>query len=136
MTDGLVAVVGVRGCRTPTPGSRTQRGAVTAEAAMVMPVLVLTVLGLVWLLTVAVAQVRITDAAREVARLVARDEAREVALARGREVAPPGTEFQVSQGARDVVVEVRLDLEGPAAVLRLLPGVGLDARAVAARESP
>lgn len=101
---------------------------------MVIPVLVLTVVGLAWLLTVAVAQVRVTDAAREVARLVARDEATATALARGREVAPPGSEFDVSVGERDVVVEVRLDLEGPAAVLRFVSGLTVDARAVAARE--
>lgn len=103
---------------------------------MVIPVLVLTVVVLSWLLTVAVAQVRLTDAAREVARLVARDESTAAALARGREVAPPGTEFAVSVGERDVVVDVSLDLHGPAGVLRLVPALGVDARAVAAREVP
>lgn len=107
----------------------------TAEAAMMIPVLVLTVACLAWLLTVAVAQVRVTDAAREVARLVARDEQTATALARGREVAPPGAEFDVTLGERDVVVKVRLDLDGPAGVLRLVPGFGVDATAVAARES-
>jgi hypothetical protein len=108
---------------------------VTAEAAMVIPVLVLTVIGLAWLLTVAVAQVRVTDAAREVARLVARDETTVTALARGRDVAPPGTEFDVSVGEHDVVVHVRLDVDGPAGVLRLVPGIDVDATAVAAREA-
>ena len=102
---------------------------------MMIPVLVLTVVGLAWLLTVAVAQVRVTDAAREVARLVARDESTATAIARGREVAPPGSEFDVSVGDRDVVVDVRLDLEGPAGVLRLVPALSVDARAVAAREA-
>jgi hypothetical protein len=102
---------------------------------MVIPVLVLTVAGLAWLLTVAVAQVRVTDAAREVARLVARDEPTASAVARGREVAPPGSEFDVHLDARDVVVTVRLDLDGPAGVLGLVPGLAVDARAVAARES-
>lgn len=103
---------------------------------MMIPVLVLTVMGLAWLLTVAVAQVRVTDAAREVARLVARDESTPTALARGREVAPPGSEFDVSVGERDVVVDVWLDLEGPAGVLRFVPALTVDARAVAAREAP
>ena len=150
MTDRPTTAAGTRACRVPAlagrgvpderrnPGSRprrTQRGAVTAEAAMVIPVLVLTVMGLAWLLTVAVAQVRVTDAAREVARLVARDETTSAALARGREVAPPGAEFDVSVGERDVVVDVRLDLDGPAGVLHLVPAVSVDARAVAAREA-
>jgi Flp pilus assembly protein TadG len=120
---------------TAVGGRRDERGAVTAEAAMVIPVLVLTVAGLAWFLTVAVAQVRVTDAAREVARLVARDEPTASAVARGREVAPPGSQFDVHVAARDVVVTVRLDLDGPAGVLGLVPGLAVDARAVAARES-
>ena len=162
MTDRPTSAAGTRACRVPAlagcavPGERsgrgersgprersgragrprrTQRGAVTAEAAMVIPVLVLTVVGLAWLLTVAVAQVRVTDAAREVARLVARDETTSTALARGREVAPPGAEFDVSVGERDVVVDVRLDLDGPGAVLHLMPAISVDARAVATREA-
>lgn len=133
MTDRPHSVAGARTWRAPARG---QRGAVTAETAMVIPVLVLTVLGLAWLLTVAVAQVRVTDAAREVARLVARDETTASALTRGREVAPPGAEFDVAVGERDVVVDVQLDLDGPAAVLRLVPGLTVDARAVARRELP
>lgn len=151
MTGRLTSAAGTRAWRVPArggpPGGRrgsvtvrrpagTQKGAVTAEAAMVIPVLVLTVVGLAWLLTVAVAQVRVTDAAREVARLVARDESTATALTRGREVAPPGTAFDVTVRDRDVVVDVRLHLEGPAGVLRWVPGVSVDARAVAARESP
>lgn len=149
MTDRPTAVVGARACRAPTAAGssaphpaahagprarRAQQGAVTAEAAMVIPVLVLTVVGLAWILTVAVAQVRVTDAAREVARLVARDETTGTAIARGREVAPPGAEFEVTSGAQDVVVDVRLDVLGPAALVRLLPPITMDARAVAARE--
>lgn len=101
---------------------------------MVLPVLVLAVAGLAWLLTVAVAEVRVTDAAREVARLVARDEPRSAALARGREVAPPGASFAVAVGPDDVVVDVRLELDGPAGLLRFVPGLDVEARAVAARE--
>lgn len=101
---------------------------------MVIPVLLLTAMGLVWLLTVAVAQVRVTDAAREVARLVARDETHATALARGREVAPPGAVIEVSEADRDVVVQVRLAVDGPAALQRLLPDLTVDARAVATKE--
>lgn len=150
MSDHPLSAAGTRAWRVPAPGGcaaggdrrptrpwprRTQDGAVTAESAMVIPVLVLTVVGLAWLLTVAVAQVRVTDAAREVARLMARDETTASALARGDEVAPPGTEFDVTVGERDVVVEARLDLDAPVAVLRLVPAITVDARAVAAREA-
>ena len=52
--------------------SRDQRGAATAELALGIPVLVSLTIGLVWLLTIGVAQVRMVDAARETARAGAR----------------------------------------------------------------
>ena len=48
----------------------------TAELALVLPLLVAVTLGLVWLLAVGAAQVRTVDAARETARAVARGDAR------------------------------------------------------------
>ena len=51
---------------------RSERGAVTAELAMGLPLLVAVTIGLVWLLSVGAAQVRTVDAARETARAVAR----------------------------------------------------------------
>ena len=47
---------------------------VTAEAAMVLPVLVALTAALAWVVTLGIAQVRLVDAAREAARLAARDE--------------------------------------------------------------
>ena len=51
---------------------RGERGAVTAELAMALPLLVAVTVGLVWLLAVGAAQLRVVDAARETARAVAR----------------------------------------------------------------
>ena len=48
--------------------SRDQRGAATAELALGIPLLVSLTIGLVWLLTIGMAQVRMVDAARETAR--------------------------------------------------------------------
>ena len=50
----------------------SERGAATAELAMVLPLLVAVAIGLVWLLSVGAAQVRAVDAARETARALAR----------------------------------------------------------------
>ena len=63
--------------------SRDQRGAVTAELALGIPMLVSLTIGLVWLLSIGIAQVRIVDAARETARASARGDPDAVAVARG-----------------------------------------------------
>ncbi|NED82705.1 pilus assembly protein TadE, partial [Streptomyces sp. SID11233] len=52
----------------------SDRGAVTAEAAMAIPVLVVFTLALVWALMAASAQIRCVDAARAGARAAARSE--------------------------------------------------------------
>lgn len=52
------------------------RGSVTAEAAMVIPVLLLFALALVWALMAAAAQIRCVDAARTGARAAARSNRR------------------------------------------------------------
>ena len=69
---------------------RRERGAATAELAMVLPLLVAVTIGLVWLLAVGAAQVRTVDAARETARAVARGDSATAAVARGERVAPAG----------------------------------------------
>ncbi len=55
---------------------------VTAELAMAVPLLLAVTLGMVWLLTLGTAQVRMVDATREAARAVARGDATGVALDR------------------------------------------------------
>ena len=52
--------------------SRGERGAATAELALGIPLLVALTAGLVWMLAVGAAQVRVIDASREAARVVAR----------------------------------------------------------------
>jgi hypothetical protein len=122
--------------RTPAGGRpRTDRGAATAEVVMVLPVLVATTLALAWLLALAAAQTRTVDAAREVARAVARDEPRGVAFALGRQVAPPGATISVSTGAGEVAVQVSAVVRGPGGLFRFGPGVTVEAEAVAAREA-
>ena len=112
-----------------------ERGAVTAEAAILLPVLVAATLGLVWLLALATTQVRVTDAAREVARAAARDESAGTARALGARVAPAGARIDVRSGASTVQVRVEADVAGPGGLFRFLPGVTVDAEAVAAREA-
>ena len=95
MTGRGHRVAGVRGCARTSAARRSERGAVTAETVMVLPVLVALTLGLTWLLSLAATQVRVVDAARETARAAARDDGAGAAEALGRRVAPDGARISV-----------------------------------------
>jgi Flp pilus assembly protein TadG len=119
------------------PTRRGDRGAVTAELALTLPLLLAVTTGLVWLLAVGAAQVRTVDAAREVARAVARGDSESEAVARGARVAPDGASVTVSRSGDHVEVVVEAEVSGPGGVLEVLPGVTVRAEAVAAgEESP
>lgn len=112
---------------------RDQRGAVTAETAMVLPILALFAVGLAWLVGIGVAHVRCVDAAREAARAVARGDA-EVARSLGERIAPDRARIDWRRDGETVVVTVRARIRGP---LGLFAGVGattVTASAVAAME--
>lgn len=111
-----------------------ERGAVTAELALGMPLLVALTLGLTWPLAVGVAQVRAVDAARETARAVARGDAVDQAVALGERVAPAGARVRVSATDEQVVVTVTGRIGGPGGVLGSLPGADLHAEAHARQE--
>ena len=112
----------------------SERGAATAELAMVLPLLVAVSIGLVWLLAVGAAQVRTVDAARETARALARGDAEAAAVERGRRVAPDGSRVAVSRGDGEVRVTVTGRVEGPGGLFAHLPSPRLHAEAVAAEE--
>lgn len=103
---------------------------------MVLPLMVAVALGLVWLVALAATQVRVVDAAREVARASARDESRSTAVGLGERVAPRGSAITVQQQGDVVVVRVRARVRGPGGLIGFLPSVQVHAEAVAAREQP
>lgn len=111
-----------------------ERGAATAELVMVLPLLVAVTIGLVWLLAVGSAQVRAVDAARETARAVARGDAAGEAVARGRQVAPPGSRISVHDDGGQVTAVVVGQVAGPGGLFGRLLGVTVSAEAVAATE--
>jgi Flp pilus assembly protein TadG len=111
-----------------------ERGAATAELVMVLPVLVAVTIGLVWLLSVGAAQVRVVDAARETARAVARGDDPEAARERGARVGPAGATVSVQVADEEVVASVEARVRGPGGLFALLPGVTVHARAVALAE--
>jgi Flp pilus assembly protein TadG len=111
-----------------------ERGAVTAELALGIPVLVSLTIGLVWLLTIGLAQVRMVDAAREAARAAARGDPANVAVGHGRHVAP-GALVTVSTVDGDVRATASDLVEPPGGVLGFLPGVRVHAVAVTTAET-
>lgn len=120
-----------------TPSGRApgrERGAVTAELALGLPLLLALTVGLVWLLAVGAAQVRVVDGARETARMLARGDARAEAVGRGTRVAGPGSRVRVDLRGDEVAVTVSRPFDGPGGVLGALPAVELEAVAVAATE--
>lgn len=113
---------------------RDESGAVTAEAAVVIPLVALVAVALAWLVGLGVAQVRVLDAAREVARAVARGDSEASGKALGRRVAPDGARFEVSSDDGTVVVGVSAPVRGLGGVFAFLPSYDVDAEAVALLE--
>ncbi|WP_046777866.1 TadE family type IV pilus minor pilin [Streptomyces yangpuensis] len=96
------------------------RGYVTAEAALVIPALVLFAASLVWALMAAAGQIRCVDAARAGARAASRSEPAEVAVAAAREAAPPGARVELERVGDLWRVRVAAPAPGPAGIpLRL-----------------
>ncbi|MFE1246852.1 TadE family type IV pilus minor pilin [Streptomyces sp. NPDC058735] len=81
-------------------------GFVTAESAVVLPVLVMFAMALVWGLLVVAAQIQCVDAARTGARAAARQDPPGAVVRMAREVAPPGARISVERGAEHVRVSV------------------------------
>lgn len=114
--------------------ARNDSGAVTAEAAVVLPVLVLFALGLAWLVALGATQVRALDAARETARAVARGEDPDTSVGLGRRVATSGARISVSDEGDTILVTVDAPVRGPGAIFAFLPTYHARAHAVAAQE--
>ncbi|WP_330265287.1 TadE family type IV pilus minor pilin [Streptomyces griseorubiginosus] len=83
------------------------QGFVTAESAMVLPVLVMFAMALVWGLLVVAAQIQCVDAARTGARAAARQDPADAVVRVARDTAPRDAEVTVArEGDRVRVVVV------------------------------
>jgi hypothetical protein len=107
---------------------------VTAELALALPILLAVTAGLVWLLAVAIGQVRTVDAAREAARAVARGDDTGAAVTLGERIAPDGVRLTVRQVGDRIVVRARGRISGPGGLFAAMPGATLHAEAVAIAE--
>ena len=109
------------------------RGSVTAETAVLLPVLVVVLVLAVWVLACVAAQLTCVDAARAAARAAARGDTPAAVRSTAERLAPAAAEVAVRPG--DGTVEVRVDARvRPFAVLRLLPAMSVSGRATAAVE--
>ncbi|MCX4882533.1 TadE family type IV pilus minor pilin [Streptomyces sp. NBC_00847] len=95
----------MRGCDSGCERG-TDRGFVTAESAVVLPVLVMFAMALVWGLLVVAAQIQCVDAARTGARAAARQDPADSVVAVTREAAPRGAEVTVDREGDQVRVVV------------------------------
>lgn len=85
---------------------RRERGSVTAEAALVLPVLVLLLTVAVGTVAAVTAQLRCVDAAREGARAAARGESSAIAVELAERAAPDRAQVTVDIGTDRIVVTV------------------------------
>lgn len=101
------------------PRRRAEAGMVTAETAVLAPVVALCLALGVWIISMANFQVRLIDASRDTARLVARGEQPVAAIGEIRRTLPAGVRFRVDRGVSGyVTVRVEGRSRSP------LPGLG------------
>lgn len=111
-----------------------ERGAATAELALGIPLLLTLTVGLVWMLAVGAAQVRVIDASREAARAVARGDTAAAAESMARRIAPTGAEVHIRTAAGEVRVTTSARVAAPGGLLGALPGFTVSDEAVATTE--
>lgn len=107
---------------------------VTAEAAVVLPVLVCVSVGLAWLVLIVAAQMQCVDAAREAARLHARGDATAVVSDAVRLLAPTGAQWTAANRTGLVIASVTAEVRPSLPLVGQLPAVVLTADAAAAEE--
>lgn len=111
-----------------------ERGAVTAELALGIPLLLALTVGLVWMLAVGAAQVRVIDASREAARAVARGDAAEAAEAVALRIAPAGARVRIVSSDGQVSVTTSARVAAPGGLLSALRGITVSDEATALLE--
>lgn len=114
--------------------TKPETGAVTAETAMVLPLIAMFTVAMAWLVLLGITHVRALDAAREVARASARGDSDAQALALGGGVASAGSRVSLRHHGEQVQVVVRSPVRGPRGLLAVLGTVTVSAEAVAQTE--
>ena len=119
-------------------GRSRDAGMVTAETAVLLPVLVVVLAAAVFVLACVAAQLECVDAARSAARAAARGEPAATVTGTAERLGPADARVGVSRGGtgevRTVSVVVAAQVRPFGGALRGLPAVRVSARAVAAVE--
>lgn len=114
--------------------ARHEEGSATAELALGIPLLLALTVGLMWMLAIGAAQVRVVDASREAARALARGDDATTARAVALRIAPEGASVRVTVDGDRVVVVTSARVSGPGGLLASVPGVTVSDEAVALLE--
>ncbi|MDX6198894.1 MAG: hypothetical protein QOJ79_2045 [Actinomycetota bacterium] len=109
---------------------------VTAETAVVLPVLLLVLAASIWVLAAVAGQLRCVDAARLGARSAARGDTSADVIATARSTAPAGATVAVLRSGDQVTVTVSGVVRPFGALLGRLPGTPVAATATALVEDP
>jgi Flp pilus assembly protein TadG len=117
------------------PPSRDEGGTVTAEAALILPLIAAFCLALIWMLSVAIGQVRVVDAARDAARAVARGDDRATAATTARRTAPGASQVQFAESGGAVTATVSARIAAPGWLLVPLPSAHVESSATVEVES-
>ena len=109
---------------------------VTAELATIAPFAVAFAFLLLWVISLGLTQIRIADASREAARMIARGEAVQDAEEIARSHAPAGARVSVDTESGAVTVTVTARSRMPLPFFANVGSQELDSASVAAVESP
>jgi TadE-like protein len=113
----------------------SERGTVTAEAALVLPLVAMFVLALMWLLAIGIAKIQTVDAARDAARVLARGDGTSAAVAAALRSAPTGAHVAVDSDSDRATVTVTVNATTPGWLLVRLPGVTFSCTATTPTEA-
>jgi hypothetical protein len=113
---------------------RSDAGAVTAEAAFGIGLLVMVALGLAWMVSLGVVAIRAQDAAREAVRALARGEEPTAAVALAEQVATAGSTVATRHDGRLIKVTVRSPVRGPGGIFGFIGPVVLSGEATGVPE--
>ena len=113
---------------------RSQRGMVTAEAALVIPLVAAFAMVLAWMVSVVIAEVQVVDASRDAARALARGDEEQTAVAAALATAPDGAAVAIAGSGGQVTVHVTAQAEAPGWLLVPLPSVALSSESTVAVE--
>ncbi|MDT7572102.1 MAG: hypothetical protein QOE05_2276 [Actinomycetota bacterium] len=107
---------------------------VTAETAVVLPVLLVVLAAAIWVLAAVSAQLRCVDAARLGARAAARGDAPAAVIAATAAMAPRDADIRLVRSCEEVTVLVHAVVRPFGALLARLPGTPVTGRATAVVE--